>query len=79
METRQIEKLLREIRRSENVLSNTKEILSHISDLRYHAESGKDLEPSVRKALDKDASHWYDELFFAVEAFIKSIDYRIED
>ena len=74
MEIKDVEKLLRQIRRGENVLENIKQINLHISDLRYHAEFGKSLEAGVRKILHKDANEIEKNLFFAVEAFIK-LDY----
>lgn len=72
MEIKDVEKLLRQIRRGENVLENIKQINLHISDLRYHAEFGKSLEAGVRKILHKDATSISNQLFFAVEFFIKS-------
>ena len=71
MDTREIGKRLREIRRGENVLENVQKISLHISDLRYHAEYGKRLEAGVKKILHKDANEIEKELFFSVEAFIK--------
>lgn len=75
MEQREIERRIREIRRGQNVVENVVALNVYISELRIHAEKDKDLQPSVRKILHKDANEIDKELFFALDAFFK-LDYE---
>ena len=76
MDERTIRKTLNEIRDGVNVIENTSLILQYISDLRLHAEFDKNLQPSVRKILHKDANEIDKDLFFATEYFIKGSEDR---
>ena len=79
MDEKTIRKRLREIRDGVNVIENTSLILQYISDLRLHAELDKNLQPSVRDILHKDANEIDKDLFFATEFFIrKSEDHDIQ-
>ena len=79
MDEKTIRKRFREIRDGVNVIENTSLILQYISDLRLHAELDKNLQPSVRDILHKDANEIDKDLFFATEFFIrKSEDHDIQ-
>ena len=79
MDEKTIRKRFREIRDGVNVIENTSLILQYISDLRLHAELDKNLQPSVRDILHKDANEIDKDLFFATEFFIrKSEDHNIQ-